>query len=374
MAANVTIRAKFHGDWRPKYLAQLLGIGEGDVRWALVELWSWQTESFTPEAPTYEVSRKELVGRFGPKGPEALVEAELALAVAGERYYIRGTRGDDDGKGDIAWLSNKRVAGGKGGAKRADRAAAGEVRAPARASGGRFGRQADAEAPPDQDGSGAEAEPKQNGSTSEAAPNPRDQGSGSGSQTSLSGSAPAREAIAVGTVPAIAPVATAPTSRGVDAFQALADELHERHSQAAAQLAREVPAARGASFGGGMLVGDRRAAVIQVIGRLAEQAQERGVDVREHVLASLEHVIAVRLADAKRTNDTRWWAAGRFWGWNGFEIDLAQTVEQVEQRGSRPPGGRGGGGHGGAAPRASPGARTGQAQPASNHGIGPIKD
>jgi hypothetical protein len=163
MAANVTLRGKFFGDARFKALGLYLGVDHRIAAYEMASLWSWQTEQHRAGSPAHVVDEVELIGRFGADGPAALVRAKLAREVEPGRYYIHGTQGDDDGKGDIGWLAKKREAGRKGGT-------AGDKVLPRKGSGeGR--NQAPAEAPPKHD-------TKQNGSTDEAPSNPQDLGSG----------------------------------------------------------------------------------------------------------------------------------------------------------------------------------------------------
>lgn len=105
--ANVTLTDAIFDDDRFDHLGVILGIDGDLARMKMARLWSRQTEEYTPERPTYVVSRGALVGRFGPRGPDALVEAGLAEE-RGDGFYIKGT------EGAIEWLWKKKAAGKKG--------------------------------------------------------------------------------------------------------------------------------------------------------------------------------------------------------------------------------------------------------------------
>jgi hypothetical protein len=160
--AAVTAADEFFDDPDFDHLGVILGIDGDLVRMKMMRLWRWQTEHFTGDAPTYVVTRGNLVARFGIRGPEAMIEAGLADERP-DGFYIRGSQGR------IEWLWLKRKAGKKGGDKRAEVAAAGD-----RASDGRFGSGGQP--------STSQAPAKQVPSTSQAATtlvtSIRDQGSG----------------------------------------------------------------------------------------------------------------------------------------------------------------------------------------------------
>ena len=116
--ANVTATDRMKDDPRFDTAGVLMGV-EGDlVRFRMIRLWSWQTEHYTPETPTYIVSRVALVGMFKrADAPEALVAADLVEECPGG-FYIRGT------EGVIEWLWKKKAAGAKGYAEKAKRGSA----------------------------------------------------------------------------------------------------------------------------------------------------------------------------------------------------------------------------------------------------------
>jgi len=75
----------------------------------VARLWSWQTEHFIPERPTYVVDIDTIESVLGPNGPAALVRARLATEVDGG-YRLHGT------EGQIEWcqdLSSKRQHAGR---------------------------------------------------------------------------------------------------------------------------------------------------------------------------------------------------------------------------------------------------------------------
>ena len=107
--ANVTATDAFFDDPRFDTAGVVLGIDGDLVRLKMQRLWSWQTEKYTPETPTYVVGRAQIIGIFRLAGaPDALVEAGLAEPRDGGGYYIKGT------EGVIEWLWKKKAAGKKG--------------------------------------------------------------------------------------------------------------------------------------------------------------------------------------------------------------------------------------------------------------------
>jgi len=108
--ASVRIASKARNDPRFVIVAALLGYADADHAIMKVSrIWDYQTETYTPERPTYVVDPvivDALLGVVG--GCAVLVKAGLAEEVpAGLR--IRGS------EGQIEWLWNKRNAGRKGG-------------------------------------------------------------------------------------------------------------------------------------------------------------------------------------------------------------------------------------------------------------------
>jgi hypothetical protein len=109
LTAPVRIEAHAWGDLRFATLARLIGAAEADHALIKVaKIWSWQTEHYTPEAPTYWVEPDLVESALGPGGADALVRSRLAEEGPGG-LRPRGTRGR------IEWLHQKRIASAKGG-------------------------------------------------------------------------------------------------------------------------------------------------------------------------------------------------------------------------------------------------------------------
>lgn len=124
MAAPVRIEARAWNDIRFVTLARLLGMSDPDL--ALIKvarLWSWQTEHFIPERPTYVVDADTIESVLGAGGPAALVRSRLATPVSGG-YRLHGT------EGQIEWcvdLSSTRQLAGRARAAGAKRDALGRL-------------------------------------------------------------------------------------------------------------------------------------------------------------------------------------------------------------------------------------------------------
>lgn len=109
MTAPVRIEASAWGDLRFATLARLCGLA--DAEHALIKVakvWSWQTEHYTPDAPTYEVDLEIVESALGPGGAGHLVRARLAEEGPGG-LRIKGS------VGRIEWLWKKRQASARGG-------------------------------------------------------------------------------------------------------------------------------------------------------------------------------------------------------------------------------------------------------------------
>jgi len=109
VTAPVRIEAEAWGDLRFATLARLMGFA--DLDHALIKvsrIWSWQTEHYTPEAPTYWVDPELVDSALGAGGGAALVRSRLAEEGPGG-LRPRGT------KGRIEWLHQRRLASAKGG-------------------------------------------------------------------------------------------------------------------------------------------------------------------------------------------------------------------------------------------------------------------
>lgn len=124
MSAPVRIEARAWGDIRFATLARLLGLADSDH--ALIKvarLWSWQTEHYTADQPTYVVDADTIESVLGAGGPAALVRAKLATEVPGG-YRLHGT------EGQIEWcqdLSSTRQQAGRARAAGARRDARGRL-------------------------------------------------------------------------------------------------------------------------------------------------------------------------------------------------------------------------------------------------------
>lgn len=109
MTAPVRIDASAWGDLRFATLARLCGFA--DAEHALIKcakIWSWQTEHYTEDSPTYVVDPDLVESALGPGGALHLVRARLAEeGPSGLR--IRGSTGR------IEWLFKKRNASRSGG-------------------------------------------------------------------------------------------------------------------------------------------------------------------------------------------------------------------------------------------------------------------
>lgn len=112
MTAPVRIEAEAWSDLRFATLARLLGFA--DLDHALIKcsrIWSWQTEHYTPDEPTYVVDADLIESALGPDGAAALVRSRLAVEEPGG-FRIRGA------KGRIEWLWQRRQASARGGEAR----------------------------------------------------------------------------------------------------------------------------------------------------------------------------------------------------------------------------------------------------------------
>jgi hypothetical protein len=110
--ARISIEAGAWTDPRFAMLARYLGLADAEhalIRCARV--WAWQTERFTPDAPTYVVTAELLETLMGPGSPAALVRADLAEELP-EGFRIRGS------EGRIEWLANRRRSAVMGGRAR----------------------------------------------------------------------------------------------------------------------------------------------------------------------------------------------------------------------------------------------------------------
>lgn len=124
MAAPVRIESRAWGDVRFATLARVLGLADADH--ALIKvarLWSWQTDHYDPERPTYELDRDTIESVLGSGGPEALVRAKLATETE-SGWRMHGT------EGQIEWswgLASKRSRAGRARADSARRGGDGRL-------------------------------------------------------------------------------------------------------------------------------------------------------------------------------------------------------------------------------------------------------
>lgn len=118
MTAAVRIESRAWNDLRFAALARLVGLVDADH--ALIKvarLWSWQTEHYKPERPTYVVKADIIEGALGPGGATAMVRAGLATETF-DGYRIHGTEGQIEWR---AGLSSTRQRAGQARAARARR-------------------------------------------------------------------------------------------------------------------------------------------------------------------------------------------------------------------------------------------------------------
>ncbi len=109
MTAPVRIDALAWGDLRFATLARLCGFA--DAEHALIKcakIWSWQTEHFTFERPTYVVDVDIVESALGVGGADHLVRARLA-ETGPDGLRMRGS------EGRIEWLHKNRNSSAKGG-------------------------------------------------------------------------------------------------------------------------------------------------------------------------------------------------------------------------------------------------------------------
>lgn len=108
--AAVRIENDCWTSWKFILLGRLCGMPGGNVQAiaACAQIWSWQTDNFTPELPTYHVSRDLVETYLGPGAVDHLVRAELAREEP-DGIYVRGS------KGRIEWLYESRKNGSVGG-------------------------------------------------------------------------------------------------------------------------------------------------------------------------------------------------------------------------------------------------------------------
>lgn len=92
MAAAVTLSAEFFDDPSFDHLGVLLDIDPDLARMKVARLWSWQTEHYSEERPTYVIPEGFVIGKLGAKGPAAMIEAGLAERRDGGLQIVTGSR------------------------------------------------------------------------------------------------------------------------------------------------------------------------------------------------------------------------------------------------------------------------------------------
>lgn len=125
MTAPVRIEASDWGELKYATLARLMGFADADH--ALVKvarIRAWQTEHYTPEAPTYVVDPDIVESALGTGGAAALVRAKLAEEHPDGLHIL-------ESEGRIEWLWQRRQASAKGGEATARKARAASKPAPA---------------------------------------------------------------------------------------------------------------------------------------------------------------------------------------------------------------------------------------------------
>lgn len=109
MGAAVRIDSTAWSDLRFVTLARLMRYADSDHALAKCSrLWSWQTENYTPESPTYVVDEDTIESALGHGGAQALVRSRLAETTP-DGFRVKGS------KGRIEWLHQRRIASSKGG-------------------------------------------------------------------------------------------------------------------------------------------------------------------------------------------------------------------------------------------------------------------
>lgn len=115
MNAAVRLEADVWGNRKFDALARELGMPGGNLQAiaAVAQIWSWQTEHYTPETPTYVVPADVVAIYLGPDGPRALVKVRLAEERP-EGLFMKKSIGR------IEWLWKHRQKSRKGGRKSGD--------------------------------------------------------------------------------------------------------------------------------------------------------------------------------------------------------------------------------------------------------------
>lgn len=272
---------------------------------AMLELWSWQTDKYTDERPTYVVSPAIVEALVGPGTAAHLVTAELAELVEGG-LRIKGTRGR------IEWLWHERERRRLEREQEHGRAVnGGKARAAtARRVGGRFvSAEPPASAPARLDDAGGPAgdpagetdQPATRISLSLSLRDPR---------TSERSDARPRDGVDE-------------ERRDKDARKELGDRLWAEHTAAVDQLRAE---------GVG---GDTRPLQPQDGGRVELQARIRDYPSVEVARQDCEHVLAVAIADA-RAQGTQRYLDGGIWRRERFATALRMSLADIGRKRAGP--------------------------------------
>lgn len=306
MAAPVRLEGVVFTDPRVSALASLLRLERRATAVGLLaELYSWQTENYTDDRPTYSVPLAILVGIFGADGPQALVGADLAELQADGRYRIRGSdspNGKDGKTTRVNWWHKGKIQRANAGARSAEARKNSQDHRGARGQfvGGVVERPPNDSLPPPNDSL------NENLTAAERPPNSLISDLVSqGSETH--------------------------TPRVRDQVVDLAERLHIAHAVEAAKLASSIPGCATVSIGGGLLAGRTLTAVKEIVALWLSEAATRDVDRGEFVDARFAHLVAVRAATARRIGNLKFWAPSTFWDPDGIERDLAQTPKQAAE-------------------------------------------
>jgi hypothetical protein len=311
VSAPVRIEARAWGDIRFATLARLLCLGDPD--YALIKvarLWSWQTEHFTAESPTYVLDADTIASVLGPHGPDALVRARLATRTDGG-YRIHGT------EGNIEWcegLSSKRQ---RAGAKRARLAQRDERGRLMPAGIGKFENKSPAHAPaPDQHATSA---PPAQSSAPSPSPSPED-------QNSLSRAIPPYPVQAAVQAPERTLVQTPPPPPTREPRSS----WHDRRRWWDAMLAADARLrADGIAIDRQTLPPSPAGIHEQNLAACARQLADAGFDAAE-VDRRVLHVIAVAEAEARRS-DARWFKPALIFEPERFARAVDTTLSEARQ-------------------------------------------
>ena len=319
MGAPVRLEAEFFDDPDVDALAELLGYPDRDMAAGkLARLYSWQTEKYTDERPTYAVPRSTLIGIFGVKGPDAMVEAGLATLQDDGLYKIAGSdkpNGRTPGKTRVNWLWLERQAQADRGRKRAASAGDGAR------DQGRFTSAAPAGDQPATSRKHAGDQPPASSPFSVLrSPDP------DLSLTARAGAEQGPPAPEQAASPPDAPESP-PRPASSDRWRKLALALHDRWADAGRALTAELGLT--AKVGGVMPAPATIDRILAAVAIWAGEAMATDRDLEAVADERMAHLLAVRTAAARVERDVRWWAAPQFWGADSIERDLARDPKRA---------------------------------------------